>query len=151
VQTAYGSGPPDLVIAGLTVVDPMVAVLIGLLVLEEGAAAPTWVFVAFGVSGLIAGWGVVTLARFHPQVVSESQELPITRGSSGDAATPAGLGATPSESHGEAPPPGVPPSDPSARAQGTPGWPRNVAPIRRDDPPRSGDDADERGNGSAGA
>ena len=36
VQTAYSSGPPDLAIAGLTVVDPMVAVLIGLLVLGEG-------------------------------------------------------------------------------------------------------------------
>lgn len=154
VQTAYGSGPPDLVIAGLTVVDPMVAVLIGLLVLEEGAAAPTWVFVAFGISGLIAGWGVVTLARFHPQVVSESQELPIMRGSSGDAAPSAGGGATPHEPHGEAPPgetpaPGIPPSDPSAPAQGRPGWPPNVAPIRRDDPPRSGD-TEERGNGSAG-
>lgn len=40
VQTAYSSGPPDLVIAGLTVIDPMVAVLIGLLVLGEGGAAP---------------------------------------------------------------------------------------------------------------
>jgi hypothetical protein len=124
VQTAYGSGPPDLVIAGLTVVDPMVAVLIGLLVLEEGSAAPPWVFFAFGISGVIAGWGVVTLARYHPQVVSESQELPITRGSSGHAV-----------------------QDPAA-----PEWPSNVAPLRRDDPsgPPAPDDADDRGSGSAG-
>ncbi|WP_249521167.1 DMT family transporter [Microbacterium sp. ER1] len=81
VQTAYSSGPPDLVIAGLTVVDPMVAVLIGMLVLGEAAAAPWWVFIIFGVAGGIAVWGVVGLARFHPQVLSESQDLGITRGS----------------------------------------------------------------------
>jgi hypothetical protein len=147
VQTAYGSGPPDLVIAGLTVVDPMVAVLIGLLVLEEGAAAPVWVFVAFGISGAIAGWGVVTLARYHPQVVSESQELPITRGSSGGVQSSAAH-ADPRPSSTETPPessasPGVPPGN-------VPDWPSNVAPIRREDPPRTGGDADERGNGSAG-
>lgn len=83
VQTAYGSGPPDLVIAGLTVIDPMVAVLIGLLILGEASEAPVWALVAFGSFGLVAAWGVVSLARNHPQVISESQELPITRGSSG--------------------------------------------------------------------
>ncbi|MFT4259047.1 DMT family transporter [Microbacterium sp.] len=83
VQTAYSSGPPDLVIAGLTVVDPMVAVVIGMLVLGEAAAAPGWVLVIFGVAGAIAVFGVVGLARYHPQVLSESQELDIERGSSG--------------------------------------------------------------------
>lgn len=81
VQTAYSSGPPDLVIAGLTVVDPMIAVLIGMLVLGEAAAAPPWVLVCFAVAGAIAVWGVVGLARYHPQVLSESQELGIKRGS----------------------------------------------------------------------
>ena len=143
VQTAYGSGPPDLVIAGLTVVDPMVAVLIGLLVLEEGIAAPWWVFIAFGISGAIAGWGVVTLARYHPQVVSESQELPITRGSSGGVAPSAGSVPDPAvrSTTGQAPTDVHPDS---------PAWPSNVAPIRREDPPRSGGDADGVGNGSSG-
>lgn len=81
VQTAYSSGPPDLVIAGLTVIDPMVAILIGLLVLGEGASVPLWGLIAFGFAGAIAIWGVITLARYHPQVVSASQELPIARGS----------------------------------------------------------------------
>ncbi|WP_152642208.1 DMT family transporter [Microbacterium azadirachtae] len=147
VQTAYGSGPPDLVIAGLTVVDPMVAVLIGLLVLEEGAAAPSWVFIAFGISGVIAGWGVVTLARYHPQVVGESQELPITRGSSGGA-TPSAAHAEPAPSASEAPPGGS--ASPGAPRGEAPEWPSNVAPIRREDPPRTGGDAGERGNGSSG-
>lgn len=88
VQTAYSSGPPDLVIAGLTVIDPIVAILIGLLVLGEAAHAPLWVFIAFGIAGLIAVFGVFELARHHPQVVSDSQEIPIPRGSSGDVAHP---------------------------------------------------------------
>lgn len=65
VQTAYSSGPPDLVIAGLTVIDPIVAVLIGLLVLHEGSRVPVWGIAVFIVSGLVAGWGVITLARDH--------------------------------------------------------------------------------------
>ncbi|MDY0909672.1 DMT family transporter [Microbacterium sp. CFBP9034] len=90
VQTAYSSGPPDLVIAGLTVIDPIVAILIGLIILNEAAGAPLWVYIAFTVVGAIAVWGVFQLARYHPQVLSDSKELPIARGSSGvgDAAHP---------------------------------------------------------------
>ncbi|MDQ7991074.1 MAG: DMT family transporter [Propionicimonas sp.] len=68
VQTAYSSGPPDLVVAGLTVIDPMVAVLVGLLILGEGAAVPVWGLVVFAVAGTVAVWGVVSLTRTHPQV-----------------------------------------------------------------------------------
>lgn len=85
VQTAYSSGPPDLVIAGLTVVDPLIAVLIGMVILGEAAAAPPWVLAIFAVAGGIAVWGVVELARYHPQVISDSQDLGITRGSDGTA------------------------------------------------------------------
>jgi drug/metabolite transporter (DMT)-like permease len=85
VQTAYSSGPPDLVIAGLTVVDPLIAVLIGMVILGEAAAAPPWALVIYGVAGAIAVFGVVELARYHPQVISESQELGIVRGSDGSA------------------------------------------------------------------
>ncbi|WP_347344624.1 DMT family transporter [Microbacterium sp.] len=86
VQTAYASGPPDLVIAGLTVIDPIVAVVIGLAVLGEAQGAPMWVYLAFTVAGAIAVVGVYQLSRHHPQIVSDSQELPISRGSrhSGD-------------------------------------------------------------------
>lgn len=81
VQTAYSVGPPDLVIAGLTVIDPIVAVVIGLTILQEAATAPLWAFVGFLLAGAVAVYGVITLARYHPQVISDSQELPITRGS----------------------------------------------------------------------
>lgn len=83
VQTAYSSGPPDLVIAGLTVIDPIVAIVIGLAVLREAEHAPWGAHVGFVIAGALAIAGVFQLARYHPQVVSDSQEIPITRGSGG--------------------------------------------------------------------
>ncbi|MFB2555927.1 DMT family transporter [Herbiconiux liangxiaofengii] len=67
VQNAYSSGPPDLVIAGLTVIDPLVAVGIGILVLGEASQAPLWAIFAFLAAGLVAILGVFGLARYHPQ------------------------------------------------------------------------------------
>jgi drug/metabolite transporter (DMT)-like permease len=67
VQNAYASGPPDLVIAGLTVIDPLVAVTIGIVVLDEASQAPPWAAVAFIVTGIAAVIGVFMIARFHPQ------------------------------------------------------------------------------------
>jgi len=85
VQTAYASGPPDLVIAGLTVIDPLVAVVIGLAVLREAASAPLGAYIGFAAAGALAVVGVFQLARHHPQIVSDSQEVPIVRGSDGPA------------------------------------------------------------------
>ncbi|WP_241898264.1 MULTISPECIES: DMT family transporter [unclassified Leucobacter] len=67
VQNAYSSGPPDLVVAGLTVIDPLVAVLIGILVLGEASGANGLQILGFVTGGLIAVAGVIMLARFHPQ------------------------------------------------------------------------------------
>lgn len=67
VQNAYSSGPPDLVVAGLTVIDPIIAVLIGIVVLGEAAGAPLWAVIAFIASGAVAIIGVIGLAKFHPQ------------------------------------------------------------------------------------
>lgn len=68
VQNAYSSGPPDLVIAGLTVIDPMVAVAIGIIVLGEAQGAAPIAYLGFLVAGAVAVWGVFQLARHHPQV-----------------------------------------------------------------------------------
>lgn len=68
VQNAYSSGPPDLVVAGLTVIDPLVAVVIGIVVLEEVSNAPLWAIFGFIISGIIAIIGVLGLAKYHPQV-----------------------------------------------------------------------------------
>ena len=67
VQNAYSSGPPDLVVAGLTVIDPIVAVLIGIIVLNEAAGASPAAGLAFVGSGIMAVIGVLGLAKYHPQ------------------------------------------------------------------------------------
>jgi len=51
----------------LTVVDPMVAVAIGIVVLGEASQAPLWAMFVFAIAGTIAIWGVFLLARNHPQ------------------------------------------------------------------------------------
>ncbi|WP_246846507.1 DMT family transporter [Humibacter ginsenosidimutans] len=68
VQNAYASGPPDLVIAGLTVIDPLVAVTIGITILNEAAGAAGWQVAAFVAAGVVAIVGVFLLARVHPGV-----------------------------------------------------------------------------------
>ncbi len=68
VQNAYSSGPPDLVIAGLTVIDPMVAVLVGVIILNEAAGAPALSLIAFVLSGALAVIGVYLLSRVHPEL-----------------------------------------------------------------------------------
>ncbi|UTT62469.1 DMT family transporter [Microcella humidisoli] len=67
VQTAYSVGSPDLVIAGLTVVDPLVAVLIGVVVLGEAALIPPAFAIVAVVAGAVAIFGVLQLAKHHPQ------------------------------------------------------------------------------------
>jgi hypothetical protein len=67
VQTAYSLGSPDLVIAGLTVVDPLLAVAIGIAVLGEAAHAPLWVIPVWAIAASVAVYGVYQLAKHHPQ------------------------------------------------------------------------------------
>lgn len=71
VQNAYASGPPDLVIAGLTVVDPAVAVVIAIVVLGEVDEASIAQVVTFSVAGAVAMAGVFMLARVHPQLAKD--------------------------------------------------------------------------------
>lgn len=68
VQTAHASNPPDLVVAGLTVIDPIVAVSIGIIVLGEAASAPLWAVLAFIATAAVAVYGMLSLARHHPQL-----------------------------------------------------------------------------------
>lgn len=63
VQVAHTVASPQLVVAGLTVVDPFVAVVMGITVLGEAAGAPPWSFVVFVIAGAGALAGVWLLAR----------------------------------------------------------------------------------------
>ena len=75
VQSAYSSGPPDLVIAGLTVIDPMVGIAIGIGVLHElQPNVPAVAAVAMGVAALVAIVGVFALSRYHPDVIQRRAE-----------------------------------------------------------------------------
>ena len=67
VQSAYANGPPDLVVAGLTVIDPVIAIIIGISILGEASTAPLWAFPAFLVAAGLAIYGVFQLAKHHPQ------------------------------------------------------------------------------------
>lgn len=69
VQNAYASGPPDLVIAGLTVIDPIVAVSIGIVVLGEAKQAGIQTIIGFAIAAAIAVIGVFRLAKVHPELV----------------------------------------------------------------------------------
>ena len=73
VQNAYASGPPDLVIAGLTVIDPAVAVGIAIIILGEAEGASIFQLAGFSVAGAVAIAGVFMLARVHPQL-TDSRE-----------------------------------------------------------------------------
>ncbi len=68
VQNAYSSGPPDLVIAGLTVIDPLVAVSIGIVILGEATSANLPVILGFGLSAIVAVIGVILLSKVHPEL-----------------------------------------------------------------------------------
>jgi drug/metabolite transporter (DMT)-like permease len=66
VQNAYAHGPADLVVAGLTVIDPIVAVGIGIAVLGEAVGTPALAIAGFVVAAIIAIAGVFLLAENHP-------------------------------------------------------------------------------------
>lgn len=75
VQNAYASGPPDLVIAGLTVVDPLVAVAIAIAILGEAQQATVGSGSLFTVFGLLAIFGVYLLSKVHPELRKPREEV----------------------------------------------------------------------------
>jgi hypothetical protein len=68
VQNAYASGPPDLVIAGLTVIDPIVAIAIAIGILGEAQEATLGSGSLFSAFGLLAICGVYLLSKVHPDL-----------------------------------------------------------------------------------
>ncbi len=68
VQNAYASGPPDLVIAGLTVIDPIVAIAIAIGILGEAQQATLGSGALFSGFGLLAVFGVYLLSKVHPEL-----------------------------------------------------------------------------------
>lgn len=76
VQQAFASGPPEVVVACLTVVDPIVAVLLGVVLLQEGAATPGSTWAVLGTAAAVAAGGVAVLARHHPDATARCPRAP---------------------------------------------------------------------------
>ena len=75
VQSAYSSGPPDLVIAGLTVIDPIVGIAIGIAILGELRPDVHAVLaIAMAAAALLAIVGVIALSRHHPEVTKRKRD-----------------------------------------------------------------------------
>ncbi len=75
VQSAYASGPPDLVIAGLTVIDPIVGIAVGIAVLGElQPNVESVISISMGAAAIVAIVGVIALSRHHPDVVKRQKE-----------------------------------------------------------------------------
>jgi drug/metabolite transporter (DMT)-like permease len=80
VQNAYSSGPPDLVIAGLTVIDPLVAVVVGVVILGEMDGVSVLIALPFIVCAALAVTGVLLLAQVHPEMkLAKNLRARITR------------------------------------------------------------------------
>jgi drug/metabolite transporter (DMT)-like permease len=74
IQQAFAAGPPEVVVACLTVVDPIVAVLFGVVLLGEGNATPPAHWAILIPAALAAAAGVAVLARHHPEATTRAAE-----------------------------------------------------------------------------
>lgn len=75
VQSAYSGGPPDLVIAGLTVIDPIVGIAIGIVILGELRPDVHAVMaIAMATAASLAIVGVIALSRHHPEVTKRRKD-----------------------------------------------------------------------------
>nr|WP_225751073.1 DMT family transporter [Pseudoclavibacter sp. Marseille-Q3772] len=79
VQSAYAAGSTDIVIAGLTVIDPIVAVAIGVLILNETMGAGVLEYTLFALFGAISIAGVVVLQLQTPEEEVEAARKHATR------------------------------------------------------------------------
>lgn len=78
VQASYASGPPDLVVATVTALNPVVAIAIGVSVLGETAGIGAGTAAALLTSGGVAALGILALARSHA-VAFDHSPAPATR------------------------------------------------------------------------
>lgn len=63
VQRSHVDNRPEVVVAGLTVIDPTVAVVLSITILGEASAAPAWAILAFIVAGAVSMYGVYSLSK----------------------------------------------------------------------------------------
>lgn len=66
IQQAYASGPAEIVVGSMTVIDPLVAVAFGIVVLGEGRNIDIGSAAGMILMGALASWGVALLSKYHP-------------------------------------------------------------------------------------
>jgi hypothetical protein len=77
IQQAHASGPPNVVVAALTLIDPVVAIGIGYVALGEGAKTSTIATISEAACFLLAAAGIVLLSRFQhlkPKPAAQDQD-----------------------------------------------------------------------------
>jgi hypothetical protein len=65
IQLGYAHGPADLVVAGQTVMNPIVAAWIGMVLLDETPGAGSGTLVVLVSSAVVSLTGLAAIARFH--------------------------------------------------------------------------------------
>lgn len=83
IQQAYASGPAEIVVGCMTVVDPLVAVIFGVTVLGEGRNIDLLTAVGMALMAALAAAGVFFLSKYHPDAAKayERNETPTSEGS----------------------------------------------------------------------
>lgn len=79
IQQAYASGPAEIVVGSMTVIDPLTAVAFGLIVLGEGANIDLAAGAGMVVAGAVAALGVTLLSRYHPDASRAYDEAEANR------------------------------------------------------------------------
>ncbi|MBP1325898.1 drug/metabolite transporter (DMT)-like permease [Leucobacter exalbidus] len=79
VQRAHIGNRPEVVVAGLTVIDPAIAVVLSITILGEASGAPVWAVIVFIVAGATAIGGVFALSNAEGVTTDPAQDRPLTQ------------------------------------------------------------------------
>lgn len=83
IQQAYASGPAEIVVGCMTVVDPLVAVVFGITVLGEGANISLLFALGMTVMAILASAGVFLLSKYHPDAAKAYEKKNISHTTEG--------------------------------------------------------------------
>lgn len=75
IQQGYANGPAETVVGAMTSIDPVIAVVVGLVVLGEGAKLGFGVGATMSLLGVISILGIVLLSHDHPEAVEQRARL----------------------------------------------------------------------------
>ena len=74
IQQAYASGPAEIVVGSMPVIESLVAVAFGIIVLGEGRHIGTISAAGMVTMGALAAWGVTLLSKYHPDATKAFEQ-----------------------------------------------------------------------------